>query len=355
MMKTNLMLFGALAALGWLPAKAQLTSCPTSDIQSTTSSCYELTPAAAGADPNGVNATVASLILTPSSSVTPRGQLLLYLNGSDAHPDGLIATPTQNFYLAATGLGYNVIALSYSSEQLLTNVCSGVATCFYPSRQTIITGVYQSGAASVLADILPSEGIVARLTMTLQTLAQDYPSQGWSNFLIPATRSGTPTINWSKVVASGQSQGGGNAAALGKMFPLAGVIQLSGTCDQTHANEENEAAAVPAPWLFAPTGGSSGWATDPHTFWGLDAATYFGADGYAQCPEDEPQCGDEICFSHLKGWQAEGMVASHQIDNEYICPPNITTDQVEIAVELNVHNMSIQCVENYPIWLQMLQ
>src|SRR5580658_9050333 len=93
-----LMMLGALAALGWLPAEAQLASCPTSDIQSTTSSCYELTPAASGADPLGENANDVSLILTPSSAVTPRGVLLLYLNGTMAHPDELIASPTQNFY-----------------------------------------------------------------------------------------------------------------------------------------------------------------------------------------------------------------------------------------------------------------
>jgi hypothetical protein len=274
------------------------------------------------------------------------------LNGSEADPDALIATPTQNFYLAAAGLGYNVIALSYASDNNITNICSGVASCFYPTRVTLITGMFQPGAASSLQGILPSEGIVERLTLALQTLALDYPSQGWGNFLVAGK--GAETINWGLVVTSGQSDGGGSAVAIAKLYPVARVIQLSATCDQTHQNEVNEAASVPAPWLFAANPATWG-ATNPANFWGLDAATYFGASGYAQCPETNPQCGDEICFDHLKSWQALGMTSSHQIDNEYICPQKISSGGIELAVELNIHDMSVSCPQNYPFWLQMLQ
>ena len=353
MMKASLMTFGVLAAVGWLPAEAQLQSCPTSDIQSSTSSCYLLTPAQAGADSSGDNATEPSLILTPSSAVTPRGVLLLYLNGSNAHPEELIASPTQNFYLTAANLGYNVIALSYASDDTIATLCEGVAQCYYPSRQTIITGVYQSGAASQLDDITPSEGIIERLIMTLQTLAQDYPTQGWGNFLTTGT-GGMPNINWSQVFVAGHSQGGGNAAAIAKMYQVVGVIQLSSTCDETNNNTTDQ-NAIPAPWLFAPTSGTSGWATDPNTFWGLDIAAYFNSDGSATCPSDNQACGDEICFDHAKAWQALGMAAAYQNDNEYLCPLATNSDGTVTDPALQVHDMSIDCAENYPFWLQMLQ
>jgi len=343
-MNPKCLLVGTLMMLAWVPAKAQnsqLASCSPLQILPVHSFCYLLPPADTGAV--GENADVPSWVLTPDYSVLPRRMLVLVLNSSGAHPG--VSNQTTNFYLAANSLGYHVIALSYASDKSLHKLCGddpSDASCYFPSRQTIITGVYQTGAAKELKEIVPTEGIAPRLTLALQKLAQVYPEQGWGNFL---TSTGpAATVVWDKVVVSGHSQGGGHAAAIARLVHVARVIQLSSTCDETHSLVD-ERNATPTPWLNAtvPPGGIP-WQTDPSTFWGLDAATLFDPlSGQAVCPLGGALCGDETCFSHAAAWDRLGMILSHQLDNASIC--NVT----------NAHDASIKCELNYPLWHLMLQ
>jgi hypothetical protein len=311
------------------------TPCPASKITAGSSQCHLLTPEYTGAAVSE-NYQVPSWALTPSLGVRALGKLVLHLNSSGSHPDAQIAhLPTvsagltQNFYLAAATLGYHVIGLSYMSNTALKTLCSGYPPdCYFASRKTLILGVHQPHEAMPLREIVLSAGIAQRLVLILKKLEQDHANEGWGSYLVAGANGVPPEqkIVWSNIVASGHSQGGGHAAAIGKLFSVARVIQLSGTCDETNGK--------PAPWLFAANGT---WATDPtKLLWGLDAKTHF--------ENGQPVSGDKSCFTHAASWEAEGMNPAQANDNDATC-----------GMTGNQHDASIGCADNYATWQNMLQ
>ena len=144
---------------------------------------------------------------------------------------------------------------------MVAQMCQGQDACFFPTRQTIISGQFQSGAYSGLTGIRLDEGIIDRTIRALQWLSVHDSAHGWSNFL-NSDRNLSSILAWSKVVVSGHSQGGGHAAATGKLFPVSRVIQFSASCDQT-------TASLPASWT---NGAASSWQSDPKLFFGLPRA-----------------------------------------------------------------------------------
>jgi hypothetical protein len=303
-----------------------LTPCPTSGAGSVVAAgvtCLKVTPAQTGADPTGENATVPSYALAPGSGAN--GKLVLFFNGSGGHPGDSIASPTNNFYTAATSLGYAVLGVSYRSNTEVGVLCVGDDACFFPTRESLITGAFQTGASATLQGIEPTEGIAPRVGLALEWLAQHDASHGWDAFLTgPSTAPPGSRIAWSKVVVSGHSQGGGHAAACGKLFAVERVIQLSSTCD--------EVSGVPATWLDQSNGP---WATSPNGFYGLDVTTTFTGG--------MPTGGDITCFTHAAAWQALGMTAANSDDACVTC--GTATDQ---------HGDSLTCAGNYPNWVAML-
>jgi hypothetical protein len=312
---------------------ATLTACPASLIQ-TPGSCYAVLPTAAGASAGGENSGNPSIALSPDPAATARGQLVLFFNGSGGKPTDDIASPTVNFYDTAASLGYAVLAVSYLSNETIAKQCtpSGASApsdaCYFPSRETVIRGVYQPGAASDLAGIVVDEGIAGRTLLTLEYLAANDPGGGWGAFFTRGAPGASPEsqIAWEKVVTAGHSQGGGHAAAIGKLFPVARVAQLSSTCDALDYT-------TPATWT---AGATAPWASDPAQFWGLGTKTVF--------TNGAPSGGDTTCFAHLAVWTNLGMVASHQNDGAIVCS-KVTSD----------HGASIGCPDNAPAWKAMLQ
>jgi hypothetical protein len=301
-------------------------ACPTEGvgaIVATGATCLTMTPVDTGAAASGENADKPHYALFPSAS--PNGRLVLFLNGSGGHPADSIASPAQNFYDAATSLGYAVLALSYRSNTEVAVLCAGASadTCFFPSRQTLIFGVYQPDAAASLESIQLDEGIADRAVLALEWLAHNDPGHGWSAFLTgDAGSDPTQRLAWGNVVAAGHSQGGGHATAIGKLFHVSSVVQLSAPCDSV--------SGMPASWLSQSTGT---WQSDSTRFWGLDVAT-----GSA------PSGGDTTCPTHAQAWQSLGMMPSRSNDAAMTCA----------AVSL-VHNASILCPENESAWTAMLQ
>lgn len=306
-----------------------LTPCPTSDAGGidVPGSCFIVTPAETGADSTGENATVPSYALTPQPAATPRNQLVLFLNASGGAPSHSIADPQTNFFGAATSLGYSVLAISYSSDKVLGIVCDNDDACFFASRKSIILGVAQPGAAADFASIRLDEGVVDRVVLALNYLAANDPSGGWDSYLVAGTASQPETeIAWNKIVTAGHSQGGGHAAAIGRLFPVNRVVQLSSTCDDV------DGGAIS--WT---DGTASGWGLDPSQFYGLGSAAVFGSGGTVIA-------GDKTCPYHATNWNHLGMAADHRADDAGVC--GHVGDQ---------HSESIQCVENAPLWLAMLR
>lgn len=193
----------------------------------------------------------------------------------------------------------------------------------------------QPGASSQLADVRVDESIAGRALLTLRYLAAADPAGGWNDYFTPGDPGVHPETQlvWNKMVVAGHSQGGGHAAAIGRLFSVARVIQLASTCDATGSPSTPMDAAVPATW----TDGSNlqDWATNPHQFRGLAVKTVF-TNGQATS-------GDTVCFAHLAVWQNLGMLASHQNDQAATC---------SLA---SGHRAPIFCSQNAGAWKAMLQ
>jgi hypothetical protein len=242
-------------------------------------------------------------------------------------PAGAIADASKNFYNAASSLGYSVLALSYDSTDEIASMCgvaSADAGCYFPTRESIIRGIPQKGAASAVAGISLDEGIADRIVLTLQYLERNAPGNNWASFLQPAAVGAPPSdrVAWSKIVVAGHSQGGGHAAAVAKLFNVHHVIQLAATCDETDGQ--------PIPWT---NGQTAGWASNPARFEGLAVATVFSGNVAVG--------GDTICARHKANWQNLGMLSYD--------------DSAATCAGVNAHGAPVKCTENYPTWVSMLK
>jgi hypothetical protein len=134
-----------------------------------------------------------------------KGKLFVFLPGT---------TGTPGFYSLilkrAAALGYYSIGLMYpnNSDMYVASAASPDNTQFGKCRQEIFDGTDQTTGVNVNSD----NCIKNRLIKLLQYLNQQYPNQGWGQFL---TASGTD-VNWVKIVVAGHSQGGGHAWYISK-------------------------------------------------------------------------------------------------------------------------------------------
>lgn len=276
--------------------------------------CFLLTPAESGLPAGGANADVDQYALRPASGA--RGKLLLFFNGSGGSPAaGARASATDGFYATARATGLHVLGVSYRSDDSVGGLCKGDDACFLPTRRTILTGVFESGAASPLAGIAVHEGAVARVIAALEALAARDPSGGWEAFLDASATKPAERIRWSKVIAAGHSQGGGHAAIIGKTFAIDRVVALASPCDM--------AGTAPASWLDA---SKSAYATSPASaFHGLAAPS------------------DAICSGYPLIWSALGLDGSRKHADAIVC------------AGAGGHGAPIDCVENAPTWKKMLE
>ena len=296
-----------------------MQACPTSGAGAVSSAapCWVFPPTSAGASPLGQNASRPNYALEPPG--TPRGSLVILLNGSGGSPAQMTIDPARSVFTAALESGNHVLAVAYRSDVAIAQMCdSSRPDCYGASRNTLLTGVFAPGADGSLADIRADEGIIARIDQALRHLVAARPQAGWDAFVgIPTAANPADRIAWPRTIVAGHSQGGGHAAYLGKLFPLTRVVQFASTCDAP--------AGVPAPWTAA----DSGWVTSPATvFFGFSAPTIF--------TNGVPTAGDLNCPYHLAVWQNLGMPPSHQADDATTC------------AGMNPHAAPIFCGANYP-------
>ena len=306
-------------------AGSVLSRCPTSGSGAIVAPgpCFVFTPASAGSDSAGDNATVDHYALEPGALA--RGELVVFLNASMATPAVHIADPTTNLYATLAAAGFHVLALAYRSSAAVGVLCGQDAGCYGPTRESLIRGELVAGADGTLSDIREDEGILFRLDAALRVLAAAGLQTGWDRFVGTNGSSLERRIAWAHVSVTGHSQGGGHAAYLGRLFALRRVVQLSSTCDA--------AAGMPAPWTAA----SEPWATSPAgAFYGLAVPTTFNASGM-------PNGGDITCAYHAAVWTNMGMVPAHEHDDAVTCtgqPPHLSV---------------IQCPINAPRWAPLFE
>lgn len=267
--------------------------CPTSGDGAivTSARCFVFPPTATGVPSGGLNAGVNHYALAPLSGGS--GKLVLFLNPSLGSPAFSIASPSNNLYTAAVAAGDHVLGLSHASDQIIGGLCNGNDGCFYPTRATIVTGVRHAGAAARLRQIALTDSVYGRAALALAYLAASRPADGWGQYLVPGVdplSDPARAVQWSKVIAMGHSQGGGHAAVLAKLQPLARLVTLSSPCD--------EVDGVPSSWLTA----DASWRAQP------SALGY----GFASS-------SDSTCHAHGAIWSALGLAAARRFDDAATC------------------------------------
>lgn len=196
-----------------------------------TSGCVEIAP-------EKTNAAITQWrephLIARNPQVPARNQLFLFFCGSYGIParQRLITT-------LAARLGYHAINLSYPNSWTVGGLCRGSQDpdCHGQVRLDVLDG----GGRSGLLQIRAAESIENRLRSLLAYLATQAPAQGWECFL-----DNMGGIDWSSLVIAGHSQGGGQAAIIGKRYRVARVIMLAAPVDHLRTLQ------CPAAWLSAP-------------------------------------------------------------------------------------------------------
>jgi hypothetical protein len=199
----------------------------------------------------------------------PQGRLFIFFSGSYGQPENQSLILEQ-----AARAGYHALGLRYPNSWMVTSLCapSRDLLCFAAVRLEILDGEDHSP----LVTVSPANSIRSRLAKLLSYLTRTYPDEGWGQFLDAA---GVP--QWALVNAGGHSQGGGQAALLGKQESLARVCMLSAPSDSL----VQTGALAQAPWLAEPG------RTPPEAYFGLASEL---EDGYARI---------------VAAWAALGLVA----------------------------------------------
>jgi hypothetical protein len=163
------------------------------------------------------------------------GLALVFLPGSGGRPQCC-----RSFLREAAVLGYHAIGLTYDNTVAVGARCLNDLACYGEVR----TNVFDGADPTAFSDVTPSDGVEHRLAALLGTLARRYPHEGWGPFLAH----GLPTYR--SIVFAGHSQGGGDAALIGTIRRLRGVVSLSSPPD-------SDSGHVAAPWLTDVAGGAT--------------------------------------------------------------------------------------------------
>lgn len=166
-----------------------------------------------------------------NTECTQNDKLLLHFVGSFDNPASTILFPT-----LATELGYKAINLKYPNGTPAITACgnSTESDCFQGFREEIIYG----SDLNPDLEVDTNNCILNRTKKLLLYLEANFPSENWGSFLLPNNE-----INWSKIVVSGHSQGGGHAAYIAKKHLVSGVLMFASP------NDYSTTFSRPASWI----------------------------------------------------------------------------------------------------------
>ncbi len=186
-------------------------------------------------DPGITQALQAHVAINPSPSVAATGKLVVFLPGTQATPDGY-----RLILRDAAARGYHAAGVNYVNGVAVGQLCATEPDrdCHGKVRQEVITGQ----DTSALVSVGPVDSIVNRLAKLLIALNQQYPSEGWGQYLNTQLMP-----DWSKINLAGHSQGGGHAGLMARMYNLNRAAYFSSPADwRNFANQ-------PATWMSMPS------------------------------------------------------------------------------------------------------
>lgn len=167
-------------------------------------------------------------------SVAQKNQLFLFFPGT-----GGVAFNYLQINNTAADLGFHAVNLTYPSDEAVNTLCGAPNTnldCYGNVRLEIKDGTDRSN----LVSINRANSIENRLIKLLIHLRNNAPTEDWGQFLLNDN-----SINWSKVVTAGHSQGGGHAAIIGRYHAVSRVVMFA-------AMDFNGLANSPASWIVSP-------------------------------------------------------------------------------------------------------
>lgn len=199
-------------------------------------------------DPN-ISTNLNNHYVSINRSVTPKNHLFLFFPGT-----GGVASNQQEINNTAADLGFHAINLTYPNDEAVNSLCGGLNTdlnCYANVRLEIKDGSDRSPLVSVSR----ANSIENRVIKLLIYLRNQFPNDNWGQFLINDS-----TLDWSKIVVSGHSQGGGHAGIIGRYHAVARVVMFA-------AMDFNGRANAPANWIALPD--STPNASSADKFWGF--------------------------------------------------------------------------------------
>jgi hypothetical protein len=143
-----------------------------------------------------------------SPGLAPRSRLALVFPGTGGKPRDYRALATH-----AAALGYHALVLSYPNDISINELAGDDASLHEPLRLDHWDGARRTGKV----ELGPGDSILERLVAVLAKLSQQYPEQGWEQYLRPeAGQDLSPDVAWELVAAIGHSLGGGYVALAAK-------------------------------------------------------------------------------------------------------------------------------------------
>lgn len=169
-------------------------------------------------DPRVDTATEPHVAITPSSDVAAANKLFVFLPGTQGTPDHF-----RLILRAGAKRGYHTVGINYPNGEAVGVLCANSAdpNCYWDVRREVITGTDSSS----LVNVNGPNSIVTRLTKAVAYLQQNYPDEGWGQYLAGGA------IDWSKVIISGHSQGGGHAGVMTKLYAMNRACYFSSPAD----------------------------------------------------------------------------------------------------------------------------
>jgi hypothetical protein len=171
-------------------------------------------------------------------SGTLKNKLVLFLPGTGAIPMNYTL-----FERTAATLGFHSIGLTYVNDVTINgaDVCGNSldTSCYRKARLEVLTGQDLSAFLSINR----ANSIENRLIKLLKYLHQQYPTQGWGQYL------NGDVILWDKIITAGHSQGAGHAAFIGKTYKVDRALMFAWA-------DWSTALSNSAPWVSA--GGATG-------------------------------------------------------------------------------------------------
>lgn len=164
------------------------------------------------------------------NTISNNDKLFLFIGGTGSE--------TKNYRQIAEfagDLGFDVINIAYPNSVAAASLANSSNNLAFDNyRQEICYGTSLSPVVNV--DSLNS--IYIRAVNLITYLDITYPSQNWSQYL-----NSSSTLNWSKIVVGGHSQGAGHACFFGKHDTPERVLMFSGPNDYSNYSSQ------PANWL----------------------------------------------------------------------------------------------------------